>query len=36
MLKRLIEHFKSHDGVEFATFYQIADDFLAANPRDKK
>ncbi|MDN5839650.1 MAG: polysaccharide deacetylase family protein, partial [Corynebacterium casei] len=36
MLERLIEHFKSHDGVEFATFDQIADDFLAANPRDKK
>lgn len=36
MLERLIEHFKSHDGVEFATFNQIADDFLAANPRDKK
>ena len=36
MLDRLIEHFKSNDGVEFATFNQIADDFLAANPRDKK
>lgn len=33
MLERLIEHFQSHDGVEFSTFDAIADRFLADNPR---
>lgn len=33
MLERLIEHFQSHEGVEFATFDTIADNFIAENPR---
>ncbi|HEY0487496.1 MAG TPA: polysaccharide deacetylase, partial [Mycobacteriales bacterium] len=33
MLERLIEHINGHDGVRWATFDQIADDFLRRNPR---
>ena len=33
MLERLIAHINSHDGVRWATFDEIADDFLARNPR---
>lgn len=33
MLERLIEHISSHDGVTWMTFDQIADSFLARNPR---
>lgn len=33
MLERLIEHINKHDGVEWATFDRIADDFKARFPR---
>ena len=33
MHERLIEHINSHEGVEWCTFDQIADDFIARNPR---
>lgn len=33
MLERLIEHISGHDGVRWATFDEIADDFLARHPR---
>lgn len=33
MLERLIEHINGHDGVEWVTFDEIADDFIARNPR---
>jgi peptidoglycan-N-acetylglucosamine deacetylase len=33
MLERLIEHINRHDGVRWATFDQIADDFARRNPR---
>lgn len=33
MLERLISHMKSHEGVRFVTFDEIADDFLKRNPR---
>jgi hypothetical protein len=33
MLERLIEHINGHDGVRWATFDQIADDFLSRFPR---
>ncbi|STO98350.1 polysaccharide deacetylase family protein [Grimontia hollisae] len=33
-LERLIEYILSHDGVEFCTFDQIADDFSARYPRN--
>jgi hypothetical protein len=33
MLERLIAHINSHEGVKWATFDQIADDFLRRNPR---
>lgn len=33
MLERLISHMKSHEGVRFVTFDEIADDFLTRNPR---
>jgi len=33
MLERLIQHLNSHDGVRWATFDEIADDFLARQPR---
>jgi len=33
MLERLIEHINAHDGVRWATFDQIADDFLSRSPR---
>ena len=32
MLERLIEHINTHDGVRWATFDDIADDFLARRP----
>lgn len=31
--ERLIEHINRHEGVEWCTFDQIADDFIARNPR---
>jgi peptidoglycan/xylan/chitin deacetylase (PgdA/CDA1 family) len=33
MLERLIDHINDHDGVNWLTFDQIADSFLARNPR---
>ncbi|SDQ12648.1 polysaccharide deacetylase [Quadrisphaera sp. DSM 44207] len=33
MLERLIEHVNGHEGVRWLTFDEIADDFLAKNPR---
>jgi len=33
MLERLIKHVNSHDGVRWATFDEIADDFKARSPR---
>ena len=33
MLERLAAYIMSHDGVQFRTFNQIADDFLANHPR---
>jgi peptidoglycan/xylan/chitin deacetylase (PgdA/CDA1 family) len=33
MLERLIEHINGHEGVRWSTFNDIADDFLARNPR---
>lgn len=33
MLERLIEHINSHSGVRWVTFDEIADDFIAKNPR---
>lgn len=33
MHERLIEYINSHEGVEWCTFDQIADDFIARNPR---
>ncbi|HZZ50402.1 MAG TPA: polysaccharide deacetylase [Pseudonocardia sp.] len=33
MLERLIEHINTHDGVRWSTFDEIADDFVARNPR---
>lgn len=33
MLERLIQYIRSHDGVRFVTFDEIADDFKARNPR---
>jgi peptidoglycan/xylan/chitin deacetylase (PgdA/CDA1 family) len=33
MLERLIEHINGHDGVRWATFDQIAEDFLQRSPR---
>ncbi len=33
VLERLIEHINGHDGVRWATFDQIAADFLARSPR---
>ena len=35
MLERLTEYISSHDGVQFLTFNEIADDFLARHPRLK-
>jgi peptidoglycan/xylan/chitin deacetylase (PgdA/CDA1 family) len=34
MLERLIEHINGHDGIRWATFDQIADDYAARFPRD--
>jgi hypothetical protein len=33
MLERLIEHINSHEGIRWATFDEIADDFAKRNPR---
>ena len=33
MLERLIQYIRSHDGVRFVTFDEIADDFKARKPR---
>jgi peptidoglycan/xylan/chitin deacetylase (PgdA/CDA1 family) len=33
MLERLIEHINGHEGVRWATFDEIADDFIARSPR---
>ncbi len=33
MLERLIEHINKHDGVEWVTFDQMADDFKERFPR---
>ncbi|TAM71151.1 MAG: polysaccharide deacetylase [Microbacteriaceae bacterium] len=33
MLERLIEHINGHDGIRWSTFDEIADDFIARNPR---
>jgi peptidoglycan/xylan/chitin deacetylase (PgdA/CDA1 family) len=33
MLERLIEHVNGHEGVVWSTFDEIADDFIARNPR---
>lgn len=33
MLERLIEHINGHDGVRWATFDEIADDFITRRPR---
>src|SRR4029079_9860323 len=33
MLERLIAHVNGHEGVRWATFDEIADDFLARTPR---
>ncbi len=35
MLERLIEHINGHDGVRWATFDEIADDFLRRSPRSR-
>jgi peptidoglycan/xylan/chitin deacetylase (PgdA/CDA1 family) len=35
MLERLIEHINSHEGVRWATFDEIADDFVRRAPRDR-
>jgi peptidoglycan/xylan/chitin deacetylase (PgdA/CDA1 family) len=34
MLERLIEHINGHEGVRWATFDEIADDFIARSPRN--
>jgi peptidoglycan-N-acetylglucosamine deacetylase len=34
MLERLIEHINGHDGIRWATFDEIADDYAARFPRD--
>ena len=33
MLERMIDHINKHDGVRWATFEEIADDFAARSPR---
>jgi hypothetical protein len=33
MLERLIEHFRSHEGVRFATLADVAEEFRAAYPK---
>jgi peptidoglycan/xylan/chitin deacetylase (PgdA/CDA1 family) len=35
MLERLIEHINSHEGVRWATFDEIADDFVRRTPGDR-
>ena len=35
MLERLTNYIRSHTGVQFRTFDQIADDFAARHPRKK-
>src|SRR5262249_12374061 len=32
MLERLIEHMRSHEGVRFLTFDEMADDYIRRNP----
>jgi hypothetical protein len=32
MLERLIEHINSHDGIRWATFDEMADDYDNKNP----
>ena len=34
MLERLIEHINGHDGIRWATFDEIADDYAARYPRE--
>ncbi len=34
MLERLIDHINGHEGIRWATFDEIADDFAARSPRD--
>jgi peptidoglycan/xylan/chitin deacetylase (PgdA/CDA1 family) len=36
MLERLIEHMNEHDGVRWATFDEIADDFAQRRPREAR
>jgi peptidoglycan/xylan/chitin deacetylase (PgdA/CDA1 family) len=36
MLERLIDYINGHDGVRWATFDEIADDFLQRNPRSRQ
>jgi len=35
MLERLIEHINGHEGVRWATFDEIADDFIRRSPRNR-
>ena len=35
MLERLIEHINSHEGIRWATFDEIADDYAARFPRQE-
>jgi peptidoglycan/xylan/chitin deacetylase (PgdA/CDA1 family) len=35
MLERLIEYINGHEGVRWATFDEIADDFIQRNPRKR-
>jgi peptidoglycan/xylan/chitin deacetylase (PgdA/CDA1 family) len=35
MHERIIEHINKHDGVRWATFDEIADDFATRSPRQK-
>jgi hypothetical protein len=34
MLERIIEHINGHDGIRWATFDEIADDFAQRSPRN--
>ena len=36
MLERLIEHISGHDGVRWADFHTIAEDFKARSPRGRR
>ena len=33
MLERIIEHINKHEGVRWATFDEIADDYIQRSPR---